>query len=93
MTQRQLAEVSGVQQANVSAIENERRVPLADTLNRLLVACGFELAAVAGKRVIYCDLPKARWFPDEDLPPRTAADPPDESPTLGPTPRWRSACA
>lgn len=81
MTQRDLAEVSGVRQSNISAIENDRRRPSADTLNRLLVACGFELAAKAGDRVIYAPLPKAGWFPDEDLPPRTPDDPPDEPPT------------
>lgn len=84
MSQRELAEVSGVRQSNVSAIENDRRMPSADTLNRLLVSCGFELAAVAGERTIYCPLPRAGWFPDEDLPPRTVDDPADEPPTLPP---------
>ena len=81
MTQRELAEVSGLRQSNISAIENDRRLPSADTLNRLLVACGFELAAKAGDRVIYGPLPKAGWFPDDDAPPRTPADPPDRPPT------------
>ncbi len=84
LSQRQLADVSGVRQANISAIENGRRVPSADTLNRLVVACGFELAAVAGTRTVYCDLPRAGWFPDEDVPPRGTGDPPDEPPALGP---------
>lgn len=85
LTQRELAEVSGVRQPNLSAIENDRRTPSADTLNRLLVACGFELAAVAGDRVVYCPLPRAGWFPDEDLPARTPSDPPDEAPALDPS--------
>ena len=84
LTQRELAEVSGVRQSNISAIESGRRIPSADTLNRLLVACGFELTATAGDRRIYCPLPNAGWFPDEDLPARSPADPPDELPALRP---------
>lgn len=84
LTQRELAEVSGVRQSNISAIEGGRRIPSADTLNRLLVACGFELTATAGDRRIYCPLPNGGWFPDEDLPARSPADPPDEPPALRP---------
>ena len=47
LTQHDLAATSGVAQSNISAIENGRRIPSADTLNRLLVACGFELAATS----------------------------------------------
>ncbi|MGH9179532.1 MAG: helix-turn-helix domain-containing protein [Acidimicrobiales bacterium] len=63
LTQRALTEVSGVRQSNISAIEAGRRVPTADTLNRLVVACGFELAATAGDRVIYCPFPVPGGFP------------------------------
>lgn len=82
LSQTELAEISGVSQPNISAIENGRRSPSADTLNRLLVACGYELAAVAGERVIHCPLPQAGWFPDDDLPPRLPDDPPDEEPSV-----------
>ena len=82
LTQREFAEVSGVQQSNISAIETGRRTPSADTLNRLLVACGFELGAVAGDRTIFCPLPLAGWFPDEDLPAPAAGDPVDEGPGI-----------
>ncbi|MGI8984789.1 MAG: helix-turn-helix domain-containing protein [Acidimicrobiales bacterium] len=82
LTQRQLADVSGVRASNISAVENDRRVPSADTLNRLLVGCGFELAAAAGDRIVYCPLPVAGWFPDEDLPSRDPGDPADEAPAL-----------
>lgn len=84
LTQRELAEISGIRQSNISAIESERRVPSADTLNRLLASCGFELTATAGHRTIYCPLPRGGWFPDEDLPARLADDPPDEPPSLAP---------
>lgn len=85
LTQRQLAEVSGVRQSNISAIEAGRRAPSADTLNRLIVACGYQLSATAGRRTIFCPLPRgAGWFPDDDLPPRSGDDPPDEPPALGP---------
>lgn len=84
LSQRQLAEISGIRQANISAIENGRRVPSADTLNRLVVASGYELAAVAGERVLACALPSAGWFPDDDLSRRLPDDPPDEAPALDP---------
>lgn len=84
LSQKDLAEISGISQPNISAIENGRRSPSADTLNRLLVACGYELAAVAGERVIHCPLPRGEWFPDDDLPPRLPDDPPDEEPSVTP---------
>lgn len=84
MSQNELAAVSGIPQPNISAIEHDRRLPSADSLNRLLVACGFELAAVAGERRIHCPLPEVGWFPDEGLPLPDPHDPPDEEPTVGP---------
>lgn len=44
-------------QSNVSAIENGRRMPTAETLHRLLTACGYELLAVAGTRVLGFPVP------------------------------------
>lgn len=77
LTQHDLALASGVAQSNISAIENGRRIPSADTLNRLVVACGFELAATSAGLTIYCPLP------DEDpWPGSVGGDPPDERPTL-----------
>lgn len=84
LSQSDLAAISGVSQPNISAIENNRRLPSADTLNRLLVASGYEMAAVAGDRAIYAPLPSVGWFPDEDLPPSLPDDPPDEERTVGP---------
>jgi transcriptional regulator with XRE-family HTH domain len=52
LTQTQLAEISGVEQSNISAIEHGRRQPTAATLHRLLLACGFEVLAVAGDLVV-----------------------------------------
>ena len=45
MGQRELAAVSGIAQPNISAIERDRRVPSAETLRRLLAACGYTLVA------------------------------------------------
>ena len=84
MSQTELAEVSGIPQPNISAIEGNRRVPSADSLNRLLVACGFELAAVAGDRIVHCPLPEVGWFPDEGLPGAQSGDPEDEASVVGP---------
>jgi transcriptional regulator with XRE-family HTH domain len=82
LTQLERAEIAGISQPNLSAIENDRRMPTVDSLNRIVVACGYELAAVAGPNAIYAPLPKVGWFPDEDRPPRLDDDPPDEAPTV-----------
>lgn len=42
-SQRQLAERSGVPQPTIARIERGHQVPRADTLQRLLDACGWEL--------------------------------------------------
>lgn len=84
LSQAELARITGIPQPNLSAIEHDRRVPSADTLNRIAVACGYELAAVAGERAIFCDLPRVGWFPDEDDPAPLAGDPTDEPPVVGP---------
>jgi transcriptional regulator with XRE-family HTH domain len=52
LTQTQLAEISGIEQSNISAIENNRRQPSAATLHQLLLACGFEVLAAAGDLVV-----------------------------------------
>jgi transcriptional regulator with XRE-family HTH domain len=57
LTQAELAEIAGLEQPNISAIESGRRVPSAATLHRLLHACGFVLTATAGPRVLMCDPP------------------------------------
>lgn len=77
LSQRQLAEISGIRQANISAIENGRRMPSDDTLNRLLVACGTSWLQLPGRRVIGCPLPSVGWFPDRDVPPQLPDNPPD----------------
>ncbi|MCA1843997.1 MAG: helix-turn-helix domain-containing protein [Actinobacteria bacterium] len=82
LSQGDLAEIVGISQPNLSAYEQGRRTPTLDTLNRIVVACGYELAATDGRRTIYCPLPRAGWFPDDGDPPRSADDPPDESPTI-----------
>ena len=81
LSQSELAEIVGISQPNLSAYERNRRIPSADTLNRLLVACGYQLVAQAGDTVIACPLPRVGWYPDEDDPPRLPDDPVDEPPT------------
>lgn len=78
LTQVQLAEISGVEQSNISAIENDRRVPSALTLHRLLHACGFELTASAGERVIGCPPPIGDALFEELV----SGSPLDEPPTV-----------
>jgi transcriptional regulator with XRE-family HTH domain len=82
LSQEQVAAIAGVAQPNLSAYENDRRLPSVDTLNRLLVACGYQLAAHdGGNGVIYCPLPGG-FFSDDDDPPPLPDDPPDEEPTV-----------
>lgn len=57
LTQTQLAAASGIEQANISAIERGHRLPSAATFHRLLHACGYELTASAGTRTIACPPP------------------------------------
>jgi transcriptional regulator with XRE-family HTH domain len=67
LTQAELARIVGIEQPNLSAYENDRQMPSADTLNRILVGCGYLLEATAGKRRLICPLPGPR--------PRTAPGP------------------
>jgi transcriptional regulator with XRE-family HTH domain len=77
LTQLQLSEIVGISQSNISAYESDRRIPSADSLNKIVVACGYVLAAKAGTSVITCDLPKVGWFTDDDTPARDPGDPPE----------------
>jgi len=43
LTQRQLSERSGVPQPTIARIESGKQMPRADTLDRILRACGWEL--------------------------------------------------
>lgn len=43
ITQRELARRTGIPQSAIARIERGQQVPRADTLDRLLEACGFEL--------------------------------------------------
>ncbi len=60
LTQVELSAIAGIEQPNISAIENDRRMPSAETLHRLLLACGFELVAAAGRRVVPIPAPEDR---------------------------------
>jgi transcriptional regulator with XRE-family HTH domain len=75
LTQAQVAATTGISQPNLSAYETGRRMPSIDALNRIIVACGFQLVAEAGSRSVRCPLPAAGWFPDEDVPPPLPDDP------------------
>jgi transcriptional regulator with XRE-family HTH domain len=74
LTQRDLAGISGIQQSNISAVENERRMPTVETLHRLLAACGYELVATAGPRVLA--------FPPVGVDPDELPETPAEAPSI-----------
>lgn len=85
MSQSDLAEVVGISQPNLSAYERDRRTPGLDVFNRILVACGYQVAADGGGTVLHMALPRgAGWTVPDDLPPRHPDDPPDEPPALSP---------
>jgi transcriptional regulator with XRE-family HTH domain len=67
LTQVELAGLIGIEQPNLSAYENDRQVPSADALNRILVGCGYLLEATAGERRIICPLPRSAWVADKQL--------------------------
>ncbi len=73
LSQADLGRIVGLEQANISAYENDRRLPSIDIVNRILTGCGYLLTAGD----IACPLPKMGWFPDEDLPPADPDDPVD----------------
>ena len=60
LTQVELARIVGIEQPNLSAYENDRQMPSADVLNRILVGCGYILEATAGERRLVCPLPGSR---------------------------------
>lgn len=82
MTQETLAAVAGISQPNLSAYERDRRVPTGATLNRIVVACGFQLAATDGEQTIFCPLPAVGWFPGDGDPEREGGDPAGDHPPI-----------
>jgi len=60
LTQIELARIVGIEQPNLSAYENDRQMPSADVLNRILAGCGYLLEATAGERRLICPLPGSR---------------------------------
>lgn len=52
LSQEQVASLAGTSQPTLSAYEHDRRTPTADTLNRILAACGYELVATDGRHTI-----------------------------------------
>lgn len=67
LTQVELARIVGIEQPNLSAYENDRQMPSADALNRILVGCGYLLEATAGARRIICPRPSGPWSADDHL--------------------------
>ena len=85
ISQLELAEITGIPQPSLSAYEHDRRLPTADTLNRILAGCGYVLEAVAGPERIVCTVPRSGWFADDAWRPELGeqAVAPEE-PTIGP---------
>ncbi len=73
LTQVELATIVGIEQPNLSAYENDRQAPSADTLNRILFGCGYLLEATAGDQRIVCPLPSTTLREREPLHPAARA--------------------
>lgn len=73
MSQQDLAGASGVAQPNISAIEHGRRVPTAETLQRLIEGCGFNLLVRAGAHEFVVPSP-------DDIPGAVPPEPPTITP-------------
>jgi len=85
LSQSDVAEITGIPQPSLSAYERDRRLPTADTLNRILAGCGYVLEAVAGPRRIICTVPRVGWFPDDAWRPEIGEETvPTEPPTFAP---------
>jgi len=65
LSQSEVAEITGIPQPSLSAYERDRRLPTADTLNRIVAGCGYVLEAVAGDERVVCTVPRVGWFPDD----------------------------
>jgi transcriptional regulator with XRE-family HTH domain len=85
LTQVELARIVGIGQPNLSAYENDRQMPSADVLNRILVGCGYLLEATAGARRLVCPLPGSRRTTTPD--PRFGLDASPETSGSTPEPR------
>ena len=68
LSQRELSRRTGVPQSAIARIERRHRVPRADTLAKLLEACGFELrlAPVRGGGVDRSQVEEWLRFPAEE---------------------------
>jgi transcriptional regulator with XRE-family HTH domain len=78
LTQRQLSEIVGIAQANLSAYENDRQMPSFDMVNKLVNACGYRLTVDGANRDVHVPLAKGGWTPCEQWPERTSDDQPLE---------------
>lgn len=85
LTQVELAGIVGIEQPNLSAYENDRQMPSADVLNRIVVGCGYLLEATAGERRLVCPLPGSRRTTPPD--PRIGPDAPMQAGESAPTRR------
>jgi transcriptional regulator with XRE-family HTH domain len=72
LSQAQLAEIAGIDQPNISAVENGHRQPSLDTLQRLLAGCGHALVAVGPAGSVALPHPDE---PDDDLEAPSEPDP------------------
>ncbi len=82
LSQGELSDVVGIAVPNLSAYENDRQLPSIDVLNRIVVACGYQLAALAGDEVVKVPLAKGGWTPVESWPERHPDDPPESGAPL-----------
>ena len=76
LTQYELATIVGIKQPNLSAYENDRRLPSIDVVNRIVVSCGYLLRVEGAPGGVVMPFPEGGWLPMEGLPENDPIDPP-----------------
>ena len=83
LTQHELATIVGIEQPNLSAYENDRRLPSIDVVNRIAVSCGYLLRVEGAPGEVVMPFPEGGWLPMEGLPDNDPTDPPQTQAARG----------
>jgi transcriptional regulator with XRE-family HTH domain len=68
LSQSELSRIAGITQSNLSAYENDRRLPSISIVNRIVASCGYILRVEGAPLSVQVPLPRGSWVPFEDLP-------------------------
>ena len=82
LTQTELSRIAGIKQSNLSAYENDRRLPSIEIVNRIAASCGYIMRVEGAPPSVQVPLPRGGWVPLEDLPGQDAPDPDASGPAM-----------